>query len=138
MTAELIRNNVFTTTTYTFGRALNTARTHHFVVDGANEPTEEITPVEVFLAAVSSCAVHHVERWAREAGIPIDRVEARMEGARTVENPSEFQSISLRVDVYGTSQEHAEAFVAKFQSKCPLYGTVSKAVPVDVEVVAHD
>jgi uncharacterized OsmC-like protein len=137
MTEDLIVNNVLTSTTYVFGRALNSTRTHHFVIDGATEPKEEITPVEVFLSAVSSCAVQHVEKYAREEAVAIDRVEARIEGARTVENPTDFQSVSLRVDVFGASQDQAEAYVAKFQSKCPLFRTVSRAVTIDVEIVAH-
>jgi uncharacterized OsmC-like protein len=137
VTEELIVNNVVTTTTHVFGRALNSARTHHFVIDGTNEPKEELTPVEVFLSAVSSCAVQQVERYAREDGVAIGRVEARIEGVRTVEDPTEFKSVSLRVDVFGATQEQAEALVAKFQSKCPLYRTVAKAIDIDVEVTVR-
>jgi uncharacterized OsmC-like protein len=137
LTEQSIVNNVYTTSTYVFGRALNSARTHHFVIDGTNEPKEELTPVEVFLSAVSSCGVQQVERYAREEGIPVSRVEARIEGARAAEDPTVFQRVSMQMDVYGATQQQAEALVAKFQSKCPLYRTVSHSVDVDMQVISH-
>ena len=40
------------------GRALNSTRMHHFVVDSQAGPGEALFPAEVFLAGVSACAVH--------------------------------------------------------------------------------
>jgi|GEM_PF-530766 uncharacterized OsmC-like protein len=137
MNDDLIVNNVLSASTHIFGRTLNSARIHHFIIDGTNEPTEELTPVEVFLSSVSSCAVQQVERFAREEGIGLDRVEASIEGIRTHEDPSVFQSVSLRVDVFGPSQKDAEALVTRFRGRCPLFRTLSKAVDVDVEVLSH-
>jgi uncharacterized OsmC-like protein len=137
MNDDLIVNNVLSASTHVFGRTLNSARIHHFIIDGTNEPTEELTPVEVFLSAVSSCAVQQVERFAREDGVPVVRVEASIEGIRSHEDPSVFQSASLQVHVFGPSQEDAEALVTRFRGRCPLFRTLNTAVEVQVSVTAY-
>src|SRR5947209_2291533 len=137
MNDDLIVNNVLSASTHVFGRTLNSARIHHFIIDGTNEPTEELTPVEIFLSSVSSCAVQQVERFGREDGIRVDRVEASIEGIRSHHDPSVFQSASLQVDVYGPSQQDAEALVTRFRGRCPLFRTLNTAVQVQVSVTAH-
>ncbi|MHB0948143.1 MAG: OsmC family protein [Gemmatimonadaceae bacterium] len=69
--------------TRTFGRVLCSARDHHFIVDGPAQngcPGEELTPVELFLAAVGACGVELVEVIAREDGTPVDSVKLRIRG----------------------------------------------------------
>ena len=69
--------------TETFGRVQCDARTHHFIVDGPaynNCPGEELTPPELFLTAVASCAVELVQVIAREQGAPMPSVRVTVKG----------------------------------------------------------
>jgi uncharacterized OsmC-like protein len=68
----------------TFGRVLCSARNHHFVVDGPVQngcPGEALTPPELFLSAVAACGVELMHVMARDAGVPLERVAARVTGA---------------------------------------------------------
>jgi uncharacterized OsmC-like protein len=69
--------------TETFGRVQCDAREHHFIVDGPkynNCPGEELTPPELFLTAVASCAVELVQVIAKEQGAPIPKVSVTVKG----------------------------------------------------------
>lgn len=114
---QLIVNTVRSSTTHVFGRALNSTRDHHFVIDGTAEPKEEVTPVEVFLASVSACGVQLIERFAREAGVPLQRVEANIEGARRADQPERFDHIDLHFALIGASQEEADTLVDRFKER---------------------
>jgi uncharacterized OsmC-like protein len=137
MSQQLLKHSVRTATTDTFGRTLNSTRMHHYVIDGTQEPAEEITPVEVFLSSVSACAVQHVERWSREDGVTIAGAVADIEGVRFADRPERFDHVTLRIEVRGATQEQAERYVAKYQGHCPLYGTLATATDIRVETVAH-
>src|SRR5206468_5663503 len=69
--------------TETVGRVQCDAREHHFIVDGPkynNCPGEELTPPELFLTAVASCAVELVQVIARDQGHPIPTVRVGVRG----------------------------------------------------------
>ena len=69
--------------TETFGRVLCSARDHHFIVDGPEQngcPGEEVTPVELFLAAVGSCGVELVSVIARDDKVPLRGVRVHAWG----------------------------------------------------------
>lgn len=117
MSEQLLVNHVHSSTTHVFGRALNSVRTHHFVIDGTTEPKEEITPVEAFLAAVSACGVHLIERFAREAGTDLQKVECDIEGTRLADDPTRFQGVKLHFRLSGPSQQQAEELVERFKGR---------------------
>jgi uncharacterized OsmC-like protein len=112
-----IVNVVHSTSTYTPGRALNSAGVHHFVIDGTSAPHEEITPVDAFLASISACAVHLIERFAGELDLPAQRVECDIEGSRPKDEPQRFEYVSLHLAVTGVSQDQAEALVERFKGR---------------------
>ena len=96
------------------GRALTSARTNHLIVDS---PTigEAITSGEAFLAGISSCGVTLVETHAQRAGVPLRGLAVAIEGVRRTDRPAEFQSISLRFELTGVSQEQAEQLVGVYK-----------------------
>lgn len=110
-------NTVHSTSTYVPGRALNSVGVHHFVIDGTTAPKEEITPVDAFLAGISSCGVHLVERFAAEGGVKLDRAEADIEGIRQADDPSRFSEINLHFRLAGPSQSEAEELVERFKGR---------------------
>lgn len=101
--------------TSTFGRVLCSARTHHFVVDGPVQngcPGEELGPVELLLAGVASCGVELIHVLARDAGVPLERVDAHVTG--TVDRSRQPRSDltvfnSVRVDLTLTGADGAQA-----------------------------
>ncbi|GAC1320074.1 MAG: hypothetical protein NVSMB22_04060 [Chloroflexota bacterium] len=115
--AQQIINSVQSSSTHVSGRALNSVGVHHFVIDGSAGPKEEITPADAFIAGISSCAVHLVERFAQDDGVPLQRVEVGVQAVREADDPSWFQSIALRVDVTGTTQSQAEQLVERFKRR---------------------
>lgn len=124
-----------------FGRVMCSARTHHFIVDGPIQndcPGEELTPAEVFLSGVAACAVELIHVIARDPKVPLERVAVKIHGVVDRANQARpgvttFNSVNIEVTLWGVNDEQAKALVDGFKGRCPLYGTVSVAVP-DVKV----
>jgi uncharacterized OsmC-like protein len=111
--------------TPTFGRVLCSARQHHWIVDGPaynNCPGEELTPPELFLAAVASCGVELVTVIAKEQGKPLGDVRLRVHGAvdRNRQQRSDvtvFNSVRLDFVVAGTDAATAAELVNGFKRR---------------------
>lgn len=123
--------------TGTFGRVQAHCREHTVLLDG---PVwngclgEEITPGEMFLAAIASCAVELIEVIARDREISIGAtrasVVAKLDPADPVrEDLTVFREAHVAIVVSGCDQATAESLVAGFQARCPLYGTLAAATP---------
>jgi uncharacterized OsmC-like protein len=112
-----IVNTVRSTSTYVPGRALNSSGVHHFVIDGTSAPHEEITPVDAFLASISACAVHLLERFGDEAGLPLKRVEVDIVGSRPRDEPHRFEYVNLTASLTGIDQSQAEELVERFKRR---------------------
>jgi uncharacterized OsmC-like protein len=111
--------------TGTFGRVLLSARDQHLVVDGPAQngcPGEAVTPAELFLGGVVSCAVELVQVLARQQGIALGGVEAEIAG--TIDREHElrsdvtvFSSAVLRFAFRGCGDEDASNLVAAFKGR---------------------
>ena len=117
MAEQLLINRAHSTTTHIPGRALNSVGVHHFIIDGSSSPKEEITPADAFLASISACAVHLLERFAQENGVPLHRAEAAIEGIRRADDPANFQAVNLRLELLGPDQSQAEELVERFKAR---------------------
>jgi uncharacterized OsmC-like protein len=137
MSEQFLTTSVQSKSTDVPGRTLNNSGVHHFIVDSAHGPGEEIGPIDVFLSAVSTCAVQHVERFAQEVGTTVRRAQATIEGFRLPEDTTRFHHAALHVEIDGPTQEEAEKLVGLFQQRCPLYRTLSTATEVSVDVVGR-
>ena len=115
MNEDTIRTRVTSSSIGHPGRALTSARTNHLIIDS---PTigESITSGEAFLAGISSCGVTLVETQAQRSGVPLAGLTVAIEGARAADRPAEFQSISLRFELAGVSQEQADQLVGVYKS----------------------
>jgi len=98
----------------TVGRSLNQVRNHHIVIDSPSIG-EALTSSEAFLAGISSCGVNLVENAAREAGVPVTRMEVEIEGLRRPERPSDFAQVNMRFTLYGVDQQQATALVQRYK-----------------------
>ena len=125
------------------GRAIVTARGHHFVVDSPTPlggPNEEINPIEVLLSALATCGTFVCETAAREMDIPLNRIAVIVAGdfdpRGVCGEPIDprIQAMRVHLVLAGPSQAQAESLCAAFQSRCPVYSTLSRATPITVEI----
>ena len=108
-----------------FGRVLCSARDHHFIVDGPVQngcPGEELTPPEVFLAAVASCGVELVTVIAREQGARVGPVSITVTGAvdrgkQSRTDVTVFNSLRLDFQIAGTDGATAAHLVESFKRR---------------------
>jgi len=123
------------------GRGLVTVRGQHLVCDSPpplGGPNEAANPVELLLAALAGCAVFVCERAARESGIALRAVVATAAGEfdpRGVCGEAvdpRFQALRVRLELDGADAAQRDALVQAFRTRCPVYATLSRAVPVEV------
>jgi uncharacterized OsmC-like protein len=132
-------------TTDIFGRVLCSVRDHHYIIDGPKHnqcPGEEVTPGEMFLSTVTACGVELLQVIAKEEGMPLRRVVARIEAIvdreRQTPGVTLFNKVRIWFTTEGVTQPQAQDLVGRFKARCPLYGTVSTAISdVAVEVTAQ-
>jgi uncharacterized OsmC-like protein len=108
-----------------FGRVLCNARTHHFIVDGPVQngcPGEELTPSELFLAAVAACGVELLHVIARDQNAPLGRVALRVQGTvnrarQTRADVTTFNSMRMHFALSGTDDARAAALIEGFKRR---------------------
>lgn len=107
------------------GRVLCTARNHHFIIDGPVQngfPGEEVTPSEMFLAAVASCGVELLQMIARQQEIPLRGVGNSIKGVLDRGNPARtdytvFNSVQLQFHLEGVTEDQGRALVDSFKHR---------------------
>ena len=108
-----------------FGRVMISAREHEFLVDGPVQngcPGEEVTPPELFLAAVASCGVELLQVIARDETRAIGPIRLLVDGKvdrsrqpRT--DVTVFNSVRMRFTISGTDAAAAQALVDGFKRR---------------------
>ena len=108
-----------------FGRVMCKAREHEFLVDGPVQNGcrgEELTPPELFLAAVASCGVELVQVIARDEGRSIGPIRLSVEGKvdrsrqpRT--DVTVFNELRMRFTIAGTDADAARTLVDGFRRR---------------------
>lgn len=125
------------------GRAIVTARGHHFIIDSPpplGGPNEEINPIDVLLSALATCGTFVFETASREMGIHLGSIAVTAAGdfdpRGVCGDPVDprIQSFRVKVDLSGPSQEQADALIRAFETRCPVYTTLSRSAPIDIEV----
>jgi organic hydroperoxide reductase OsmC/OhrA len=111
--------------TDTFGRVMATCREHHFIVDGPVQngcPGEEVTPAELFLAAVASCGVELLHVIARDQGVPLRRTAVKAwgrvdRGAQAHPDLTTFNAVRLSFTMQGADSAQAAALIEGFKRR---------------------
>ena len=144
MSTNLVTGTATSRLTNIPGRAIVSARGHHFIVDSPpplGGPNEEINPIDVLLGALATCGTFVCETAASEEGIPYHNISVDVAGdfdPRGVcgdpVDPS-IQSIRIRLNLSGPTEEQAQFLAESFRQRCPVYGTLSKAVPIEMDVI---
>jgi uncharacterized OsmC-like protein len=123
--SDIRRYEARAASTDTFGRVMCSVRNHHLVIDGPELngcPGEEVTPGELFLAAVASCGVELVEVLAKLEGVSLQGIQVEINGWMDRSNPvrsdvSVFNSVSVRFQLRGVTDEDAKHLVEKFKGR---------------------
>jgi len=125
------------------GRAIVSARGHHWIVDSPpplGGPNEELNPIDVLLSALATCGTFVCETAAQELNIPLDAVAVTAAGdfdPRGVcgqpVDPS-IQAFRVRLALSGPGEQQAGVLAEAFRTRCPVYTTLSRAAPIEVEV----
>lgn len=132
------------TTTATRGRVIASSRQHHVVVDEPEflgGPGEAPGAHEYFLMSVVGCATALIESFAHHEGFGLDGVTAEVEGtidpaAAPRSDVNMFSRLVLRLTLEGIADDQARQLISLYEQRCPIYGTVAAALPVDVDWVA--
>lgn len=125
------------------GRSIVNARNHHLIIDSPpplGGPNEEINPIEILLSALGSCSVLVQEKVAQELKIPLKGASAIVEGdldPRGVKgedvNPR-IQVFRVKLTLTGVSQEEANKLTDAIKKRCPVYTTLERSAPIELEV----
>ena len=99
------------------GRALNSARTNHFILDSPSGPNEALTNGEAFLSGISSCGVTLIEGYAQQHSIPLRRIQVTIEGVRSLATPNRFQAINMHFELAGVDQAQAAELVETYKGR---------------------
>ena len=129
-----------------YGRAIVSARGNHFVVDSVpplSGPNEERNPLDLALGALATCGTFIYETAAQEMGIELTDIAATVEGdfdARGVKDGSvnpRFQAFRVKMELSGATAEQAEKLSEEFQARCPIYTTLSRSAPIEIENITE-
>jgi len=123
--ADVREYTVSARSTEVFGRVRASARTHEIVIDGPVEngcPGEELTPAELFLGGVATCAAELIQVIAHAREVPLRGVRARIHGvidrgAQPRTDVSLFTSVRLDIEMNGVSDDDAEMLVEAFKGR---------------------
>jgi uncharacterized OsmC-like protein len=91
-------------------------------------------PIEFLMAALASCAVASVESDARDFGIAIGGATAEVTSVRDEMDESRFSSILVSIAIEGVDQATAERLLTHFTNHCPVYNTIRRGGPIEVQV----
>jgi len=126
-----------------YGRSIVNARNHYLIIDSPpplGGPNEEINPIEILLSALGSCGVLVSERVAQELDLPLKGASATVEGKldpRGVKgedvNPR-IQEFNINLALTGVSQEEANKLVDAIKKRCPVYTTLERSAPINLEL----
>ena len=125
MSTDIRTYDVAARSTDVFGRVLCSARDHHFIVDGPVQngcPGEEVTPAELFLAGVAACGVELIQVLAKQNGVELGGLKAKVHGMMDRSNPvrtdhSVFNSVRVELEFEGTDYQKAFELAEQFKKR---------------------
>ena len=108
-----------------FGRVALDVRQHHFIIDGPVQngcPGEEVTPAEMFLAAIAACGVELVQSFAKAQQLALRSVQVAISGALDRERPvrtdlSVLNWVKIEFALAGVTQSEAEEVIGRFRNR---------------------
>jgi putative redox protein len=145
--AELVTASVIAQLANRPGRAIVTARGNNFLADSPpllGGPNEELNPVDLLLAALASCSTFVYETAAQEMEIPLEQVVATVEadfdprGVRGEPVDPRMQAFRVHLAVSGATEEQAEALAEQWRQRCPIYTTLIRSAPIEIDITIDE
>ncbi len=127
------------------GRAIVSARGNHFVTDSVpplNGPNQERNPLDLLLGSLGTCGTFIFERVAQEMDMPLSgltmNVEADFDPSGVAGSGADprIQAFRINVQADGVDAAQAMAMQEGFQTRCPLFTTLVRAAPIEINVTA--
>ena len=143
MSNPLVTSKVISQLSGVPGRAIMSARGHHVIVDSPvplGGPNEEINPVDLLLSALSTCGTFVCETVAKELSIPLHTINTQVEGdfdpRGVCGDPVDprIQTFRVNIQMEGPTNEQAQLLLEAFQTRCPIYTTLSRSAPIEVNI----
>jgi len=144
MTDHLATTSVTSHLTHQPGRAIVTARGHHYVVDSPASlggPHAALNPLDVLLSALATCGTFVCEAAAQEMDIPLHGIAVTAAGDFDQRglcgqgvNPR-MRGIRVRLAMTGPTEAQAEVLAEAFRTRCPVFTTFVRAAPIEIEIV---
>jgi uncharacterized OsmC-like protein len=98
------------------GRALNSARMHHFILDSSTKP-EALSNTESFLAGISSCGVTLIENYAAANDIALAGLSATITGSQDRADPARFRQIEVSFELRGVGRADGDRLVEVWRAR---------------------
>lgn len=113
------------------------ARQHTIVSDQPPENggfDEGMTPPELFLASLGSCAAYYAAEFLRQKGLATEGTRVRVT-ADKLPNPARIDNIHIEVELPMACEERERAGVDRAVHRCLIHNTLEH--PPKVEIAVH-
>ncbi len=114
-----------------------TARGHQVLADQPleqDDTDEAMTPPELFLSALGSCAAYYAEEYLRARALPDDGLEIQLSAAKG-DKPARITNLRIEVIAPGLTQRHRDGILRAVDA-CLLKNTLNKPPEIEVHVVS--
>lgn len=108
------------------------SRGHKIIIDQPKDKggsDDGLSPLEVFLAAVGSCAGFYAKMYCQNAGIDAGNLEVNVSSSLTADKPIRFQDIEVKLYLGKDIAERKSALLS-FVANCPVHNTVKAATNI--------
>jgi uncharacterized OsmC-like protein len=128
------------------GRAIISAKNHHLVVDSPlslGGPNEEVNPIDLLLASLASHSAFICEKAAAQYRIPLTSLAVNVwgefdpHGAAGEPVDPALHSLRISLALTGPSALEIDELIDAIRTRCPIYATLCRAVPITIEIATE-
>jgi len=94
---------------------------------------EGMTPPELFLASIGSCAAFYAVAYLKKKGLEREGVEVHVTSEKAM-GPARLDQIKIAVDVPGTLSEEDRAGVQDSVGRCLIHNTLTHPPEIQIEL----
>lgn len=123
--------------TYLGGEAYATTTRGHVVLtdqpaDGGDDAA--MTPVELLVASLTSCAAFYVGRYLARHKIDRDGLQVTAEFALAADGPARIRGVTLKIHVPGGIPARRRAALLAVAAHCTVHNTLQQAPDITLEL----
>ncbi len=109
---------------------------HRLLIDQPKEKggsDQGMSPLEVFLSALGSCAGAYAKMYCQNAGIDTQNLEVSVTAALTSDRPLRFQEIKIKISL-GVDLGDRKSALLSFVKNCPVHNTLKANSSVEFTI----